>query len=140
MNPQNASNAEIGRPIFDTDIGTEKGPICTGHRVNSLQRWPNATAAKIEAETAAYILSSLIGFSAIEQCARDPLAHQMASISSRGITAAETGLHLSWLKGRRRHQKKERPIRGKTRARPVTMPWGDLKVPAQDSMPCWRRR
>jgi len=56
MNPQNASNAEIGRPIFDTDIGTEKGPICTGHRVNSLQRWPNATAAKIEAETAAFIL------------------------------------------------------------------------------------
>ena len=62
MNPQNASNAEIGRPIFDTDIGTEKGPINTGHRVNSLQRWPNATAAKIDAETAAYILSSLIGF------------------------------------------------------------------------------
>ena len=62
MNPQIASNAEIGRPIFDTDIGTEKGPISTGHRSNSLQRWPNATAAKIDAETAAYILSSLIGF------------------------------------------------------------------------------
>ena len=43
MNPQNASNAEIGRPIFDTDMGTEKGPINTGHRVNSLQRWPNAS-------------------------------------------------------------------------------------------------
>ena len=33
MNPQNASNAEIGRPIFDTDIGTEKGPICTNQLI-----------------------------------------------------------------------------------------------------------
>jgi hypothetical protein len=136
--PQNASNAEIGRPIFDTDIGTEKGPICTGHRVNSLQRWPNATAAKIEAETAAYILSSLIGLSAIEQCARDPLAHQMASISSRRITAAEIGLQLSWLKGGRRHQKVGAPEAREDSGANYDALGAILKYPPK--MPCWRRR
>lgn len=59
-NPQIESNADIGRPIFETDIGIENGPICTGHRVSNLQRCPKATAAKIDPETAPYILSSCI--------------------------------------------------------------------------------
>ena len=53
MNPQIEISAAIGRPIQDTDIGTETGPICTGHRFNSLVRCPTATTAKINAETAA---------------------------------------------------------------------------------------
>jgi hypothetical protein len=53
MKPQIEISAVITKPIHDTDIGTESDPICTVHRFNNLTRWPSATTAKINAETAA---------------------------------------------------------------------------------------
>jgi len=53
MKPQIASKAAITKPIHDSDIGTEYGPMCTAQRLNTLMRWATATRAKIAAETAA---------------------------------------------------------------------------------------
>jgi hypothetical protein len=53
MKPQIASKAAITKPIHDSDIGTEYGPMCTAHLLNILMRWAIATTAKITAETAA---------------------------------------------------------------------------------------
>jgi hypothetical protein len=53
MNPQIESNAAMTRPIHESDIGTEYGPMFTVQPLNILMRWAIATTAKTSADTAA---------------------------------------------------------------------------------------
>ena len=60
MNPQIESKAAMTKPIHDSDIGTEYGPMCAAQPRNILMRWATATTAKISAETTAYELDIFV--------------------------------------------------------------------------------